>query len=189
MSINFYSVNAKYGCFSNFSNDQVYVKGKTWKTSEHYFQAQKFAGTKFELEIAKCKSPMEAAEMGRDRSLPLRKDWESVKNNVMREVLIMKFWQNENCKKELLSTGDESLVEHTDKDSYWADGGNGKGKNMLGQLLMEVRQVLRDQEKFIKSLPEKDFDSHQEEDEYAAMSNADKFPIAKYKAKHGLVTY
>jgi len=34
-------------------------------------------------------------------------------------------------------------VEHTDNDSYWADGGDGSGRNMLGVLLMSVRKELR----------------------------------------------
>jgi len=35
------------------------------------------------------------------------------------------------------------LIEHTKNDSYWADGGDGSGKNRLGQLLMELRNQLR----------------------------------------------
>ncbi len=48
----------------------------------------------------------------------------------------------------LLSTGDAMLVEHTPRDKYWADGGDGgtgaRGLNMLGKLLMKVRdEVLK----------------------------------------------
>jgi predicted NAD-dependent protein-ADP-ribosyltransferase YbiA (DUF1768 family) len=42
----------------------------------------------------------------------------------------------------LLSTGDAKLIEHTTNDSCWADGGDGSGKNMLGQILIEVRKQL-----------------------------------------------
>jgi predicted NAD-dependent protein-ADP-ribosyltransferase YbiA (DUF1768 family) len=34
-------------------------------------------------------------------------------------------------------------VEHTERDAYWGDGGDESGKNMLGQILMEVREELR----------------------------------------------
>jgi len=145
--INFYTTKDDYGCFSNFSRHPVKLKGYVWKTSEHYFQAQKFAGTSHENEIRKTDRPMEAAKMGRDRSRPLRKDWDSVKDNIMREVVYAKFTQNEDCKKVLLSTGDAKLVEHTENDSYWADGGDGSGKNMLGIILMEVRERIRKEEK------------------------------------------
>lgn len=81
--------------------------------------------------------------MGRDRSRPLRSDWEKVKDDVMREAVRAKFTQNEHLKKTLLSTGDAALVEHTVNDSYWGDGGNGKGKNMLGKILMEIREEIK----------------------------------------------
>ena len=85
--INFYSTKDAYGCFSNFSAHSIRLKNKVWKTTEHYFQAQKFAGTRHEEEIRLAKSPMIAARMGRDRTRPLRKDWEAVKDDVMREAL------------------------------------------------------------------------------------------------------
>lgn len=141
--IEFYTTKGNYGCFSNFSRHPVKLKDQIWPTSEHYFQAQKFAGTKFESAVRKCDSPKEAAEMGRDRALPLRPDWLQVRDDIMREVVYAKFLQNEDCKKVLLSTGDAELVEHTVNDNYWADGGDGSGKNMLGKILMETRARLR----------------------------------------------
>ena len=145
-TINFYKVGDKYGEFSNFSPYPIDINGVTWPTSEHYFQAQKFAGTSHEEEIRLARSPMVAAKMGRDRARPLRKDWESVKDDIMREALIAKFSQHRSLRKLLLSTENLRIVEHTKNDAYWGDGGNGSGKNMLGQLLMEVRSVLRDRE-------------------------------------------
>ena len=46
MAIYFYKVTDKYGCFSNFSPHTFNLEGKVWITSEHYFQSQKFCGTK-----------------------------------------------------------------------------------------------------------------------------------------------
>jgi ribA/ribD-fused uncharacterized protein len=141
--INFYSTTGEYGCFSNFSKHAVHLKGKRWPTSEHYFQAQKFAGTEHEEGVRKCKTAREAANLGRSRKLPLRRDWESVKDAVMLEALRAKFTQHEGLKEVLLGTGDAKLVEHTANDSYWGDGGDGGGKNRLGQLLMQLRAELR----------------------------------------------
>lgn len=148
--ISFYSHHDKYGEFSNFSNHSIVLNNKTWKTSEHYFQAQKFAGTDLENKVRKCQSPGEAARMGRNKQNPLRRDWENVKNNVMRKAVLAKFSQHEELKNLLLSTGDEKLVEHTEKDKYWADGGNGTGKNMLGIILMEVRSAIVSSEEMNK---------------------------------------
>ena len=139
----FYRVREPYGEFSNFSPHPVKLKGKTWPTSEHYFQAQKFAGTEDEEEIRRAKSPMMAARMGRSRKKPLREDWESAKENIMREALSAKFRQHPELRSLLLSTGEETIVEHTENDNYWGDGGDGTGKNRLGILLMELRKALR----------------------------------------------
>ena len=80
--------------------------------------------------------------MGR-REKPLRKDWESVKDQVMFDAVLAKFTQNPDIARKLLSTGDAYLIEHTKNDSYWADGGDGSGKNRLGEVLMAVRDSLR----------------------------------------------
>ena len=58
----------------------------------------------------------------------------------MYEGLKAKFTQNSDLKVKLLETGDRKLVEHTENDHYWADGGDGKGLNRLGTLLMRLRQ-------------------------------------------------
>jgi N-glycosidase YbiA len=140
------SVNAEYGCFSNFSPHPIRMKGKNWPTSEHYFQAQKFAGTPDEEEVRQAKSPMVAARMGRSRKRPLRKDWESVKDSLMYEAVLAKFSQHAELRETILATGDSTIVEHTTNDAYWGDGGDGSGKNRLGETLMRVRELLRQSE-------------------------------------------
>lgn len=145
--IKFYSTQGEYGAFSNFARYPIKIKSKVWPTSEHYFQAMKFEGTRYENEIRTVGGPMEAARKGRDRKLPLRKDWESIKNDIMLQALVAKFSQHKVLRDLLLSTGDSKLIEHTENDSYWGDGGNGKGKNMLGILLMKVRDILKKDEK------------------------------------------
>lgn len=144
--IEFYTTTGEYGAFSNFSRHAIFLDGKRWPTSEHYFQAQKFLDPSLQETIRMTKRPMEAANLGRSRKNPLRRDWDSVKDNVMRRALRAKFTQHEELRALLLSTGDALLVEHTANDSYWGDGGDGSGKNRLGQLLMELRKQLRAEE-------------------------------------------
>lgn len=144
--INFYSSRGEHGYMSNFAPYNIVIDGKKYKTTEHYFQSKKFEGTNWETKVRNANGPMEAARLGRDRSGPLRRDWESVKDNVMRLCVEAKFRQHESIRKELLATGDAKLIEHTENDSYWGDGGNGSGKNMLGKILMEVRTKLRQEE-------------------------------------------
>lgn len=146
-SIKFYSVNAPYGEFSNFALYPIKLKRKTWKTSEHYFQAQKFAGTAHEEKIRKAPSPMKAAELGRTRKVRMRKNWDNMRDNVMYEALQAKFTQHLDLQKLLLETEDKELIEHTENDDYWGDGGDGKGTNRLGKLLMRLREQLRKETK------------------------------------------
>ena len=141
--INFYRTGDDYGCFSNFAAYPIELKGKLWPTSEHYFQAQKFAETEHEEAVRLETSPMIAARMGRDRKRPLRPDWEAVKDDIMREAVRAKFRQHAQLRDTLLATGDATIVEHTQNDAYWGDGGDGSGKNLLGRILMEIREELR----------------------------------------------
>src|SRR5437764_1359034 len=121
----FYRVNEPYGEFSNFAPYPIELKGKVWPTSEHYFQAQKFAGTEHEEAVRLANSPMVAARIGRSRKRTLRVDWETTKDDIMREALRAKFTQHPALRSLLLATGDAQLVEHTTNDRYWADGGDG----------------------------------------------------------------
>src|SRR5262249_62175955 len=65
--IQFYGTSDEYGCFSNFAHHPIRLKGRTWPTAEHYFQAQKFPGTEYEEVIRQAKSPTKAKSMGRSR--------------------------------------------------------------------------------------------------------------------------
>lgn len=138
--VHFYSVNDEHGELSNFAAYPIVLDGQRWPTSEHYFQAQKFADASVRKKIQRASTPMLAARLGRDRKHKLRRDWESVKVGVMRTALHAKFTQHPALRELLLSTGNALLVEHTDNDDYWGDG---SGKNMLGRLLMDLRDTLR----------------------------------------------
>jgi ribA/ribD-fused uncharacterized protein len=86
---------------------------------------------------------MIAAQIGRSRKRPLRRDWRSVRDSIMYEVVLAKFTQHDDLREILLGTGDAKFVEHAEKDRYWGDGGDGSGQNRLGQILMRVREELR----------------------------------------------
>lgn len=147
MPIYFYSPKNAFGCFSNFSRHGFELDGRYWPTSEHYFQAQKFAGTEHEDLIQKASTPRQAADMGRDRSRPLRSDWEEVKDDVMHRAVLRKFSVNPELREILLSTGQEEIIENAPHDYYWGCGKTGTGRNQLGIILMEVRRQLRNSSK------------------------------------------
>lgn len=139
----FYSTVGEYGCFSNFSRHPFTINGVLWRTSEHYFQAMKTDDAAKQEAIRLAATPAAAAAMGRDRRLGLRADWDQIRDEVMLTALRAKFTAHEGIKRILLGTNRREIVEHTAKDRYWGDGGDGTGVNRLGQLLMQLRDELR----------------------------------------------
>jgi len=142
-TIKFFKIKDPYGFMSNFSPHSFEVNGKHWKTSEHFYQAQKFHDPELQEQIRVSPGPRAAGKIGRDENNPLRPDWEEYRNTAMHMALLAKFMQNPDIAKELIDTGDATLVEHSDAEKYWADGGDGSGENMLGQILMIVRSELK----------------------------------------------
>ncbi len=96
--------------------------------------------------VRQCPTCREVFELprsaGLDRFLPA--DWhKGRKDEVMKEAVMLKFTQHPALRQLLFETGTKVLVEHTTNDDYWGDGGGGgKGKNRLGEILVEVRAGL-----------------------------------------------
>jgi N-glycosidase YbiA len=143
MVIEFYSTREVYGALSNFALYPIELDGLRWPTVEHYFQAQKFAGTPHVEAIRQAPSPTVAARMGRSRARPLRPDWALVKDEIMLRAVRAKFAQHADLAALLLSTGDALIVERSRRDRYWGAGADGSGANNLGLILMTVRAELR----------------------------------------------
>jgi N-glycosidase YbiA len=140
--INFYAKNDPYYQFTNFYPSPIYLHGKEWPTTEHYFQAMKFKGTPFEEEVRLLRTPRDAFNFPRTHRAQVREDWAVVKDGVMHEAVLAKFTQHEDLRRMLVDTGAAELVEHTENDSYWGDGGDGSGLNKLGKTLMQVRSKI-----------------------------------------------
>lgn len=142
MAIYFFTADEKpYGCFCNFSLHGFELDGLWWPTSEHYYQAKKFAGTAHAEKIRLAKTPAESAKLG--HALPHRRDWKQVKYDVMRRAVLCKFKTHGDIRKILLGTGNEIIIQKDIGDYYWGTGKDGSGKNYLGKILMEVRATLR----------------------------------------------
>lgn len=141
MDIRFYIADQPFGWMSNFARYPIEVDGLVWPTSEHYYQAQKTTDFILQEEIRQTSRPGDSKRLG--AKLPIRSDWNQVKDDIMRKVVKAKFVQHPDLKEMLLGTGDAILIEHTENDRYWGDGGDGSGKNMLGKVLMEVRKQLK----------------------------------------------
>lgn len=140
--IYFFNRDDKYYELSNFSGFGFELNGHYWRTMEHYFQAMKFEGTPHFEKILNCGSPKQAKDLGQSRAFPIRGDWDQVKEEVMLSGLRAKF-KNSELRSLLLGTGKKTLIENSPYDKYWGIGPNGKGKNRLGILLMQLREELK----------------------------------------------
>jgi len=138
----FHNRNDPYYEFTNFlENYPFFLDGMQWPTSEHYFQAQKYLDLQMKEEVRCLNSPRQVFDFTRSpRGNELkRKDWDQIKDFVMERVVEAKFLQHENLFWMLINTANAELIEHTSNDNYWADGGDGSGRNQLGKTLMKVR--------------------------------------------------
>lgn len=77
------------------------------------------------------------------RKIPLRTDWEDVKDAIMLDAVRCKFQTHEHPRDLLLSTGNAYIAENAPMDAYWGIGPDGTGLNRLGEILMQVREELK----------------------------------------------
>ena len=131
------SFTGEYRFLSNFWLCDIWYEGKLYKSVEHAYQAAKCTNENDKDDIRKVPKPSMAKNLG--KHIDLRPDWESIKLNVMMELVTNKFITHEALKQKLLLTGDAELIE----GNYWDDTFwgicNGKGENWLGEILMSVR--------------------------------------------------
>ena len=132
--------------FSNLCVAPITIDGFTWASTENYYQAMKCLDTSHYAEYASM-SPRDAKNKG--RKIPLRPDWEEVKESVMEKALCVKFATFPWCDL-LLETGDEIIVEWNNwGDTYWGvDSRSCQGFNKLGYLLMKIRDNLNKETEF-----------------------------------------
>lgn len=127
---------------SNFYPASLRVPWDTrrYPTSEHAYQAAKYSTKEMRDRIAAAPSPGLAKRLGQQPGI--RDDWELVKVDIMRVVVQQKFIQNIELGDMLVMTEDAILIEgNTWGDMFWGVV-DGKGLNVLGNLLMETRKFL-----------------------------------------------
>jgi N-glycosidase YbiA len=146
IKIYFYKIDNPYGCFSNFSPHPIELAGENWATVEHYYQAQKFLGTKFEdlmVQIQTAPTPAIAAQIGRNLEYQPHADWANRKREVMYLAVSQKFITHLSIQQILLETDNAEIIEDSPVDYFWGCGIEKNGSNHLGRILMEVRDRLK----------------------------------------------
>jgi len=146
--IRFYRASEKpYGAFSNLYRRGVEFEGEVFVTSEHAYQAGKARKPTVRKWLMEAPSPALLAMAAHGLYYwDVAPGWSTSKFDRMRGVLRAKFTQHADLRELLLSTGDARLVEGATVDNkvnrLWGEV-NGVGRNMLGVLLMELRDALR----------------------------------------------
>ena len=125
---------------SNFGAGEAMYDGVPYDCAEKAFQAAKTLDMAVREQIRNATTPGVAKRLG--RQAPLRKGWEEMKVGVMRDVVRSKFERNQDLARKLLATGDTELVEgNWWNDVFWGVC-RGRGRNMLGKIIMDVRTEL-----------------------------------------------
>jgi N-glycosidase YbiA len=122
------------------------LAGESWATVEHYYQAHKFQGTKFEYlmaEIQAAPTPELAAKIGRKPEHQPRPDWDLCKCEIMYRAVWQKFNHHLDIQQILLDTLDAEIIEDSPVDYFWGCGIDQTGQNQLGRILMRVRDDLK----------------------------------------------
>lgn len=150
--IAFYGKNSPY---SNFYYVEFEYKGYKVTSSEQAFMLEK--ALLFDKSMVKAilatDDPRAIKKLGRKVKNFDEKKWNKVRYDIMVDILLAKF-STEPLKAQLLSTGDELMVEASPNDKIWGAGlviGDARlnyphyypGQNLLGKALMEAREWLR----------------------------------------------
>lgn len=142
---------------SNFYKTKITYKGLLFNTTEAIFMWEKaryFGDTSSCMAILQSKDPQEAKQLGRGVRNYNDTEWAKVRYAFMYQANLSKFSQNEDLKKKLLNTGTKQIVEANPRDQIWScglaendplilDPKNWTGQNLLGKVLMEVREALK----------------------------------------------
>lgn len=145
-------------CFSQWYEAPFTVDGVTCKTAEHWMMAQKallFGDMKAFHNIVETDTPKRAKELGRKVSDFDEETWNAHRFDIVKKGNIHKFNQHPKFADYLQNTDDKILVEASPVDAIWGIGLSSesqnvdnphlwRGLNLLGFILMEVRNFLND---------------------------------------------
>jgi ribA/ribD-fused uncharacterized protein len=142
--IRFYRASGKYGFLSNLFKCPIHYDDREFTCSEMAYQFGKPIRLEVSEWLVSAPAPhLCAAAAHALLSFDIAPDWNKIKVDRMRDILKEKFTQHKDLQKMLLDTGNAILIEESTIDAFWGIGKKGNGKNMLGVLLMEVRDDIR----------------------------------------------
>ena len=143
---------------SNFHSSEIEIDGRKYAHVEQFYQKEKavFANDPdAALKIMQTNDPYKCYTIGKGVRVDRAKWHEKAALQVMKKACTAKFSQHKHLHKFLLETREKTLVEGNPRDSFWGAGlsvrdqllkntTTWKGKNHLGQILVEVRSSIKD---------------------------------------------
>lgn len=150
------------GEFSQWHHSEFVWHGIKFDSCEKWMMFQKammFKDKQQAQKILDVQSPKVCKALGRGVQNFNANRWDRVKLSIVIRGNYLKFSQNETLKQLLLDTGSSILVEASPYDNIWGIGVaeenpasinpcQWKGINLLGQALMIVREMIRNDIKF-----------------------------------------
>ena len=141
--IKFYRASGKYGFLSCLYKKSLIFEGILFPSGEHAYQYGKFRDEDTRNWAMESPKPHLLSILAHGLfAWDIVSNWSRIKVNRMYNVLKVKFSDSE-LKNKLLDTRDSILIENSKNDAFWGIGKTGKGKNMLGKLLMKVREEIK----------------------------------------------
>jgi ribA/ribD-fused uncharacterized protein len=130
---------------SSYSKHGFELDGELWPSVEHYYQGMKFEPGELRKAIRDAGHPAEAEKLAVKNKKRIRKDWKKVKETFMTRGIYIKCRAHPEVAEALMDTGDQKIVETSQFDYYWGCGRDGRGHNTFGEVLMAVRDKLREE--------------------------------------------
>ncbi len=142
------------GCFSNWYRRPFVIDGIQYPHVEQYMMSQKARLFHDEVRytaILRATDPNDCKKLGKQVTPFDPKIWDGAKYEIVKAGNRAKFEQNPDLKAKLLATGTAILAEASPRDKIWGIGKTARtaaevdpsewpGKNLLGKILMELRE-------------------------------------------------
>ena len=147
-TVSFNKTDGEWGILGNFARTPIVVDGVTFDCAEKLFQVMKFTDPEARRDVYSARGmPIKWRAKHHEKQGARRSDWGHVIVDALKFCLMNKYGQSEAFRRELSRTGDRHIVEaaHGRADTYSAalsaDGTTWSGGNLMGRLLMELRDT------------------------------------------------
>lgn len=132
----------EYYMLSNWSAHSIIIDGVEYKTVDHAYHAAKFDDPKIKLKISTANSPLMAKKVASDFSHLQKQLTQEDRIKIVKRLNIIKVNQHKEVSDALIKSGHAEIIEDSPFDDFWGIGADGKGRNEMGKIWMEIREQI-----------------------------------------------